>query len=56
MTDSQHYNPTMLSSFSGQAQRDIVTGLVGSVDSGEDTTNVAMSATLHSSVLALRYV
>ncbi|KAI1359196.1 hypothetical protein F5Y08DRAFT_344948 [Xylaria arbuscula] len=53
VTDSQHYNPTMLSSFSGQAQRDIVTGLVGSVDSDDSATNVAMSATLHSTVLAL---
>ncbi|KAI0543231.1 hypothetical protein GGR58DRAFT_451199 [Xylaria digitata] len=50
VTDSQHYNPTMLSSFSGQAQRDIVTGLVAAKDS---PTDIAMSATLHSSVLAL---
>ncbi|KAK5626034.1 hypothetical protein RRF57_001750 [Xylaria bambusicola] len=50
VTDSQHYNPTMLSSFSGQAQRDIVTSLL---PSGDSKTNAALSATLHSSLLAL---
>lgn len=50
VTEGQHYNPTMLSSFSGQAQREIITGLVV-VDNS--STAAAMSATLHSSVLAL---
>ncbi|KAI1121957.1 hypothetical protein F5Y10DRAFT_287918 [Nemania abortiva] len=51
VTDSQHYNPTMLSSFSGQAQREIVTGLVAPKENSP--TDAAMSATLHASVLAL---
>ncbi|KAI1347652.1 hypothetical protein F5Y01DRAFT_329298 [Xylaria sp. FL0043] len=50
ISESQHYNPTMLSSFSGQAQREIVVELVASENS---TTASAISATLHSTVLAL---
>ncbi|KAI1420001.1 hypothetical protein F5Y12DRAFT_775087 [Xylaria sp. FL1777] len=50
VSEGQHYNPTMLSSFSGQAQRDIVIELVASKNS---TTAAAMSATLHSTLLAL---
>ncbi|KAJ8127935.1 hypothetical protein O1611_g5699 [Lasiodiplodia mahajangana] len=50
VTEDQHYNPVMPSSFSGQAQREIVTGLVNAHNS---TTAAAMSGTLHSSVLAL---
>jgi hypothetical protein len=50
VTEGQHYNPTMLSSFSGQARREVVTKLVASKNS---STAAAMSATLHSSVLAL---
>ncbi|KAI0864292.1 hypothetical protein F4860DRAFT_465768 [Xylaria cubensis] len=58
VTDSQHYNPTMLSSFSGQAQREIVIGLVASkensrTDTAVSSTQAAMSATLHASVLSL---
>jgi len=48
--ESEHYNPTMLSSFSGQARREIVTKLVTSKDS---SSSAAMTATLHSSILAL---
>ncbi|KAI3336371.1 hypothetical protein HD806DRAFT_473467 [Xylariaceae sp. AK1471] len=50
VTEGQHYNPTMLSSFSGQARREIITKLVASKNS---STAAAMTATLHSSVLAL---
>ncbi|GAW18700.1 hypothetical protein ANO14919_081810 [Xylariales sp. No.14919] len=50
LTDGQHYNPTMQSSFSGQAQRDIVSALIASKNS---STPAAMSATLHASVLSL---
>ncbi|KAI1311991.1 hypothetical protein F5Y03DRAFT_261804 [Xylaria venustula] len=50
VSESQHYNPTMLSSFSGQAQREIVIELAASKNS---STAAAMSATLHSTVLAL---
>ncbi|KAI0147147.1 hypothetical protein GGR57DRAFT_261821 [Xylariaceae sp. FL1272] len=51
VTDSQHYNPTMLSSFSGQAQREIVTGIMKTKNAS--STDTAISATLHSTVLAL---
>ncbi|KAI0110361.1 hypothetical protein GGR51DRAFT_558006 [Nemania sp. FL0031] len=50
VTEGQHYNPVMPSSFSGQAQREIVTGLVNAHNS---STAAAMSGTLHSSILAL---
>ncbi|KAI0971309.1 hypothetical protein F4678DRAFT_434407 [Xylaria arbuscula] len=49
VSEGQHYNPTMPSSFSGQAQREIVVELVGS----NSSTAAAMSATVHSTVLAL---
>ncbi|KAI1261134.1 hypothetical protein F5Y18DRAFT_210166 [Xylariaceae sp. FL1019] len=51
VTDSQHYNPTMLSSFSGQAQRDIVTGIMTTKNAS--STDTAISATLHSTLLSL---
>ncbi|KAI3339002.1 hypothetical protein F4824DRAFT_508930 [Ustulina deusta] len=50
VSEGQHYNPTMLSSFSGQAQREIVVELLASKNS---TTAAAISATLHSTLLAL---
>ncbi|KAI0452172.1 hypothetical protein F5B21DRAFT_484326 [Xylaria acuta] len=50
VTQGQHYNPTMESSFSGQAQREIVTRLAVAENS---STAAALSATLHSSALAL---
>ncbi|KAI0481856.1 hypothetical protein F4859DRAFT_476231 [Xylaria cf. heliscus] len=50
VTQGQHYNPTMESSFSGQAQREIVTRLTISENS---STAAALSGTLHSSALAL---
>ncbi|KAI0429970.1 hypothetical protein F5Y09DRAFT_245016 [Xylaria sp. FL1042] len=50
VSEGQHYNPTMLSSFSGQAQREIVVELVASKNS---STASAMSATLHSTLLTL---
>ncbi|KAI1194773.1 hypothetical protein F5X97DRAFT_265619 [Nemania serpens] len=50
VTEGQHYNPTMLSSFSGQVQREIVTELMAAKNS---STAAAITATLHSSTLAL---
>ncbi|KAI0440042.1 hypothetical protein F4803DRAFT_491742 [Xylaria telfairii] len=50
VTQGQHYNPTMESSSSGQAEREIVTRLVVSHNS---STSAALSGTLHASALAL---
>ncbi|KAI0201423.1 hypothetical protein F4808DRAFT_425144 [Astrocystis sublimbata] len=50
-TRNSHYDPIMISSFSGQAQRKIVTRLASS--ESPSATAAAVSATLHSSVLAL---
>ncbi|KAI1114829.1 hypothetical protein F5Y14DRAFT_154537 [Nemania sp. NC0429] len=50
VTEGQHYNPVMLSSFSGQVQREIVTELMAAKNS---STAAAITATLHSSALAL---
>ncbi|KAI8627385.1 hypothetical protein F5Y19DRAFT_477599 [Xylariaceae sp. FL1651] len=50
VTEGQSYNPLMLSSFSGKALREIFTQLAYSKNS---STRAAITATLHSSVLAL---
>ncbi|KAI0402665.1 hypothetical protein F4802DRAFT_340419 [Xylaria palmicola] len=50
VTEGHYYDPTMESSFSGQAQREIITRLVASDNS---STAAAIAATLHSSAQAL---
>lgn len=50
VTQGQHYNPTMDSSSSGQAEREIITRLVVSHNS---STSAVLSGTLHASALAL---
>lgn len=50
LTENRYFNPTLLSSFSGRARRELVAKLAYSKDS---SSPAATAATLHSSILAL---